>query len=50
VRGFERLAVRLGVGEDLLFGGERGLLVGIFDPGRVDLLQLVTEQVDLPRT
>ena len=47
VRRFERFAVRLGVGEDLLFRRERRLFVGLVDRGLVDLLQLVAEQIDL---
>ena len=47
MRGVERVAVRLGVGEQLLLGLERRVLVGVVDRGGVDLLDLVPQQVDL---
>ena len=50
VRVFERGAVRFGVGEDLLFGRERGFFLGILDLGGFDLRELVPQQVELART
>ena len=49
VRVLERRAMRLGVGEDLLLRRERRFLVGVFDLGRVDLRELVAQEVELPR-
>ena len=49
VRGFERVAVRFRVGEDLLLGCECRFFVGVVDGGGGDLVQLVAQQVDLPR-
>ena len=49
MRLLERLAVRLGVGEDLLLRRERRVLVGVVDLGRVDLRELVAQQVELTR-
>ncbi len=49
VRGFERGAVRFRVGEDLLLGCECRFFVGVVDGGGGDLVQLVAQQVDLPR-
>ncbi len=49
VRRFERGAVRLRVGEDLLVGRELRLLVCVFDHGGSDLLELVAQQVELAR-
>ena len=47
VRGVERLAVRLGVGKELLLRGKPRVFVGILDRGGVDLVELVPQQVDL---
>ena len=49
VRLLERRAMRFGIGEDLLLRGERRFLVGIFDPGVIDLCELVAQEVELPR-
>src|SRR5204863_22055 len=47
VGGVECFTVGLGVGEDLLLGRQRRVLVRVVDRGGVDLVELVPQQVDL---
>ena len=49
MRILERGAMRFRVGEQLFLGGERRVFVGVHDLRRVDLGELVAEQVDRAR-
>ncbi len=44
-----RLAMGGGLGQAVLFGGQGVVLVGVLEPGPVDLGQLVAQQIDLAR-
>ena len=50
MRGQQRLAMRLGVGEHLLLAREARVFVDVGDPRRVDLVELIAQQVDLARS
>ena len=49
VRAAQRLTVGLRVGQQLRLGLEPVVLLAVRHGGRVDLLELVAQQVDLPR-